>query len=254
MSTSQSAAARPPFLIACAVAVVAVIVTGCGTTGSPTPRSSTLPSGSGASSATPAATPSPSPTPQPTPYFTNPPDAELSALIPTELLGMKVTVPAPDQFAYTPGDIGEVYGDIGLRFRALQVAFVPRPHSLSLYAVRMEEPFVTTAELEPYLATAAQYVGINGLHRDPWELKTIGGRVTWVRPEDDATAAGTMIYTWATGPYVFLMIGIDDALNQAMFAALPGEAAATPTPRPSRSPAGSAGASPSSSASASTGG
>jgi hypothetical protein len=249
MSIPRSAAARPSFRTACALTVAALIAAGCGTTGSPTPRASTPPSASGAGSASPIASASPSPTPLPTPYYTNPPDAELSALIPTELLGMKVTVPAPDQFAYTPGDIGAVFGDIGLRFRALQVAFVPRPHSLSLYAMRMTEPFVTTAQLEPYLATAAQYVGINGLHRDPWKLETIGGRVVWTRPEDDATAAGTMIYTWASGPYVFLMIGIDDALNQAMLAALPGEAAPTPTPRPSRSPAGSGPATPSASAS-----
>ncbi|HSM38394.1 MAG TPA: hypothetical protein VK838_03610, partial [Candidatus Limnocylindrales bacterium] len=92
-------------------------------------------------------------------------------------------------------------------------------------------------ELEPYLETAGQYVGINGLVRDPWELKTIDGRVAWVRPEDNATVLGTMIYTWASGQYVFLMIGVDDAVNRAMFAALPGEAAPTPSPRPSRSPA-----------------
>ncbi len=42
-----------------------------------------------------------------------------------------------------------------------------------------------------------------------------------------------MIYTWATDGYVFLMIGTDDALNQAMLAALPGEPPPTPSPRPS---------------------
>ena len=33
---------------------------------------------------------------------------------------------------------------------------------------------------------------------------------------------------------IFLMIGVDDRVNRALFAALPGEAAPTPTPRPSR--------------------
>jgi hypothetical protein len=72
-----------------------------------------------------------------------------------------------------------------------------------------------------------------------------------VRPEDNATAAGTMIYTWAAEEFVFLMIGVDDAVNRALFAALPGEAAPTPTPRPSRSPRSTRSVAPSPSASAS---
>jgi hypothetical protein len=61
--------------------------------------------------------------------------------------------------------------------------------------------------------------------------------VTWERPEDNATAAGTHIYTWAADDYVFLLIGVDDQLNRALFAALPGEQAPAPTPRPSPSQA-----------------
>jgi len=76
-------------------------------------------------------------------------------------------------------------------------------------------------------------VGIAGLHREPWRYRRIDGRVTWERPEDNATVAGTHIYTWAADDYVFLLIGVDDQLNRAMFAALPGEQAPAETPRPS---------------------
>ena len=62
-----------------------------------------------------------------------------------------------------------------------------------------------------------------------------GGHLVWVRPEDNATAAGTMIYTWASGEYVFLLIGVDDAVNRAIVAALPGEPAPSPTPIPTGS-------------------
>lgn len=203
--------------------------------GSPPASGSSAPPASG----TPAPTPTPSPTPLPTPTYTNPADPALTALIPTEIAGVAVQVPPVGDFAYTPGDFGEAYGDLGLRFTSLQVAYVPRPRSLSLFAARVGPPAVTTAELEPYLPTAGRYVGINGLEREPWELKTIDGRVVWVRPEDNATVLGTMIYTWASDEYVFLMIGVDDTLNMAMFGALPGEAAPSPTPRPSRSPRGS---------------
>ena len=135
----------------------------------------------------------------------------------------------------TPGDIGEVYGDIGLRFIALQVAYVESPR-LSLYAMRLRPPFPPTRDLEPYLASAGQYVGIAGLHREPWKLQAVADRLVWVRPEDNATVAGTMIYTWAADEYVFLLIGVDDSLNRALLAALPGEPLPTPSPRPSGSP------------------
>lgn len=239
MPNRRLAGARAPIGVPALLLVVAVVLAACGGTPSASPRSSGGPSASGGTPASPAATPSPSPTPEPTPYYTNPPDADLAALIPATVGGQTVTIPSPADFSYTPGDIGEAYGDIGLRFRALQVAYVPRPHALSLFAMRVEGDPVTTEELEPYLAGAGQYVGIHALDRKPWELKQIAGRLAWVRPEDNATAAGTMIYTWATDGYVFLMIGTDDALNQAMFAALPAQPAPTPTPRPSRSPAAS---------------
>ena len=156
--------------------------------------------------------------------YTNPPDPELAALIPTRLRGVAVEVPATSEFAITPGDFASAYGDLGLQFKALQVAFVIDPR-LSLYAARVEQPLPTTRQLEPYLETAGRYVGIAGLHREPWRYRSIGGRATWERPEDNATAAGTHIYTWAADDYVFLLIGVDDQLNRAMFAALPGERA-----------------------------
>lgn len=239
MSTARHAAARPPFgPSTLAASVLAVVLAACGTTSSATPRPSIGPSTSAAPT-TPAPTASPVPTIAPTPSYTNPPDPALARLIPRKLLGVKIEIPDPDQFGITPGDIGQVYGDIGLRFRALQIAFVPRPQSLSLYAMAMDEPFATTADLEPHLGTAGQYVGISQPERKPWKLKRIDGRVVWVRPEDNATAAGTMVYTWATDGYVFLLIGIDDALNRAMFKALPGEDAPSPTPKPSQTPASS---------------
>lgn len=135
----------------------------------------------------------------------------------------------------TPGDVAPAYGVIGSRFRSLVVAYV-EPRKLSLYAMRLEGNRVTTAQLQPYLATAGQYVGIHGLHPEAWAMKTIGDHVVWVRPEDNATATGTMIYTWAADEYVFLMIGTDDRINRAMLAALPGEAPPKPTPSPSGSP------------------
>ena len=255
MQRSRRGGARPaaaqttarPARDALAVALTLLLATllgACGiSTASPSPAATVAASPTVA----PTATPSPTPTPLPSPQFTNPADPELSALIPTEIAGVEVQVPPVDEFSYTPGDFAEAYGDLGLRFTALQVAYVPRPRSLSLFAARVSPPAVRTADLEPYLATAGRYVGIDGLVRDAWELKTIDGGMVWVRPEDHATAANTMIYTWAAEDYVFLMIGVDDELNQAMFAALPGEAAPSPTPAPSRSPA-STGASPSQSA------
>lgn len=202
-----------------------------------------------ARASTPASpTASPSTTPAPTPVYTNPADPELAALIPDMVGAQLITKPAVDEFSITPGDIGEVYGEIGLRFVALQLAYVERPR-LSLYAMRMRAPFATTAELEPYLATAGEYVGIAGLHRDPWGLADVAGRLVWARPEDDATLAGTMVYTWAANGYVFLLIGVDDALNRGLVAALPGEPPPTPSPLPSRSPAPSGSAQPSATAS-----
>jgi hypothetical protein len=183
----------------------------------------------------------------PTPVYTNPADPELAALIAAHVGAQVISIPAVDEFSITPGDVGEAYGEIGLRFVALQLAYVERPR-LSLYAMRMRPPFVTTQQLEPYLATAGQYVGIAGLHREPWRLVEVADHLVWVRPEDNATVAGTMIYTWAADAYVFLLIGVDDGLNRGLLAALPGEPPPTPTPQPSRSPAASGSRAPSGSA------
>jgi hypothetical protein len=102
---------------------------------------------------------------------------------------------------------------------------------------------VATEDLEPHLPTAGRYVGIAGLHREPWTLGEAGGHQVWLRPEDNATATGTMIYTWSSGDLVFLLIGVDDTVNRAIVAALPGEPAPSPTPVPSGSMAPSPSAS-----------
>lgn len=251
MTPPRRAAARPPARFRAAarawLSVMAVIsLAACGVDSNrPSPvASGTVGSSALASPSVPATpSPTPSPTPLPTPQYTNPADAELAVLIPQQAGGATIQIPPVEEFAVTPGDFGEAYGELGLRFTALQLAYVEQPR-LSLYAARVAAPAVTTEELEPHLETAGRYVGIAGLVREPWELTVIDGRVAWVRPEDHATALGTMIYTWAADEYVFLMIGVDDALNRALFAALPGEAAPSPTPRPSRSPGASAAGSP----------
>jgi hypothetical protein len=107
--------------------------------------------------------------------------------------------------------------------------------------MRVNAPPVTTADLEPYLAGAAEYVGIAGLHREPWTLQPVAGRLVWVRPEDNATLPGTHVYTWAADDLVFLMIGTDEPQNMAMLAGLPGEVPPTPSPAPSTSGSPSAG-------------
>jgi len=229
MPMTRPDAARPSVGIVAAI-VVATVLTACSAT--PTPSPSPLPSPTGLATVVP--TQSPVPTPAPTPLFSNSPDLALVALIPIEVAGQTVVIPAITEFAITPGDIGAVYGEIGDRFRSVQLAFVQRPR-LSLYAMRVDPPFPATADLEPYLAEAGRYVGIAGLVRDAWTLEPTGDHLVWVRPEDDATAAGTFIYTWAADQYVFLLIGTDTAQNLAMLAALPGEAPPTPTPAPSGS-------------------
>ena len=243
MQTRPRAAARPSrrILAAPAAWLVSLLVAACGPAPSLSPITSAAVSAQGSPQASPSAqsTPTPAASALPTPVYTNPPDPGLARLIPKRLDGVDISVPPHDQFAYTPGDFGSAYGELGLRFTALQVAFVESPR-LSLYLARVSAPQPTTRSLEPYLATAGQYVGIAGLHREPWRYLRIGGRVAWVRPEDNATVAGTHIYTWAADEYVFLMIGVDDRLNRALFAALPGERAAAATPRPSTSPGPSA--------------
>jgi hypothetical protein len=197
----------------------------CSGSPSPTPSPSV---------AQPTPSPSPSPTPLPTPRFSNEADADLSALVPAEVNGLVVVQPPITEYGITPGDIGQAaFGELGARFQTLVIAFVRNPR-LGLYAMRVDGP-VTNTELEPHLATAGRYVGIAGLARDPWELATVAGREVWVRPSDGATLPGTRVYTWAVDDLVFLMIGVDDALNQALLAQLPGEPPATPSPAPSGS-------------------
>jgi hypothetical protein len=213
-------------------AVLLVAVSACGTApdASPTPSATTSPT----AAPTPAPTLPPTPTPAPTPRFTNVPDADLDALLPATAAGVPVVVPPREEYALTPGDVGLAYGEIGLRFSSLAIAYTEEPRS-TLYAVRVDGEPVTTEELEPHLATAGRYVGIAGLHRDPWELTEVSGRRVWVRGEDAATAAGTRIYTWASGEYVFLLIGVSDAVNAALIGALPGEEPPPAAPEPSGS-------------------
>jgi hypothetical protein len=211
----------------------ALLLAACGATD---PSISAAPSANTTPSATPSpvVTPVPTASPVPTPRFTNEPDPELAALIPTEAAGVPVIVAPFEEFALTPGDVGIAFGEIGVRFSSLAVAYVEQPRT-TLYAMRVDGEPVTTEDLEPHLPTAGRYVGIAGLDPAPWELSTAGGHVVWVRPEDNATALGTMIYTWASGEHVFLLIGVDDAVNRAIIEALPGEAAATPSPVPASS-------------------
>jgi hypothetical protein len=240
MTTSRLASLRPAGAASLALAA-AIALGAC----SDSPDPSVEPTAATANadpSATPAPTLEPTATPAPTPRFTNEPDMALADLIPTEANGVPVIVAPFEEFALTPGDIAIAYGDIGDRFASLVLAYVPQPRT-TLYAMRVDGEPVTTEDLEPHLATAGRYVGIAGLHREPWTLSEAGGHQVWMRPEDNATAAGTMIYTWSSGDLVFLLIGVDDAVNRAIVGALPGEPAPSPTPVPS----GSAAPSPSAS-------
>ena len=239
MTTSRLASLRPAGAASLALAA-AVALAACGT--DPAPSASVAepaPSGSAAASVAPTPSPTPSPTPEPTPRYTNEPDDELSGLIPSAADGVPIVVAPWDEFALTPGDIGAVYGDIGSRFSSVALAYVEQPRT-TLYAMRVEGEPVATEDLEPHLATAGRYVGISGLDPDPWEAAEAGGHRVWVRPEDNATAAGTMIYTWSSGEFVFLLIGVDDGVNRAIIEQLPGEAA---TPSGSADPSAGAEAS-----------
>ena len=210
-----------------------VLLSACTASPTPTPSQSAGP------------TPTATPTPAPTPLFSNAADPALIALIPTTVAGRTVKIPAGTDFSITPGDIGQVYGEIGARFKTVQIAYLSRPKLLSLYAMRVDPPFPDTAALEPYLAEAGRYVGIAGLHREPWALKTVVGHVVWMRGADNATLPGTHVYTWAAEGLVFLMIGVDEGQDTAMLAGLPGEAPPTPAPLPSPSGSGSHQPSPS---------
>jgi hypothetical protein len=234
MTSSRPASLRLRGALSLALGA-ALTLAACADETSPTPdptSASAVPS----PSSTPTRSPEPTPSPSPTPRFTNEPDDELAALIPDEVNGIPIVVAPFDEFALTPGDIGMAFGEIGNRFASLALAYVERPR-LTLYAVRVDGDPVATEDLEPHLATAGRYVGIAGLDPDPWESAVVGDSLVWTRPEDNATAAGTHLYTWSSGEFVFLLIGVDDALNRALVEALPGEPAqsATPTPSPSAS-------------------
>ena len=221
----------------------ALALTACSSAdSSPTPDSAS-PSAQPSVSATAPSTPEPTPTPSPTPRFTNEHDEDLAGLIPTAVGAVPVVVAPFDEFALTPGDIGAAYGEIGDRFASLVLAYVERPR-LTLYAMRVDGDPVAPADLEPHLATAGRYVGIAGLDPDPWVADVVAGNQVWTRPEDNATAAGTHLYTWSSGEYVFLLIGVDDAINRALVEQLPGEPAPSPTPTASAEPSTSTSASP----------
>jgi hypothetical protein len=243
MTTSRLCLLRPGPTAGLALAAV-MAISACSTaetTPQPTPPASVPET----PALTPAPTPTPSPTPAPTPRYTNEPDRELAALIPTRAAGATVVVAPFDEFALTPGDVAVAYGELGNRFSSLVLAYVVEPR-MTLYAMRVDGHEVRTRDLRPHLATAGRYVGIAGLDPDPWERARVGGMQVWVRPEDNATAAGTHIYTWSSGDIVFLLIGVDDTVNRAVIEQLPGEPTPTPRPEPSESP-GQPSASPSAS-------
>ena len=219
--------------------VLALGVAGC-SAAAPSPSPTAVAASASASATPPVPTPTPSPSPPPTPHFTNPADAGLAALFPSTVAGLPLVVAPTDEFALTPGDVGLAYGEIGLDFASLAIAYVEQPR-LTLYAVRTDGDPVSTEDLEPHLATAGRYLGIAGLDREPWELITVADRQVWTRPGDIATAAGTVLYTWSDGEFVFLLIGVDDAVNRALIAALPGEPPPPTTPDPSPDPSASGG-------------
>ncbi len=217
---------------ATAAAIVLLVSAACSADSTPSdaaPTTSTAPT----PRPTPAPTPEPTPTPDPTPRFTNAPDPELAALFPASVNGVTLVVAPIESFALTPGDVGLAYGELGVRFETLAIAYSEQPR-LTLYAVRVAGA-VTTEDLEPYLATAGRYVGIAGLDRESWELTEAGGHRVWTRSGDRATAAGTVIYTWAGGEFVFLVIGVNDTVMRGLIAALPGEPFPTIQPVPSGS-------------------
>jgi len=235
MTTSRLASLRPAGAAGLALVAVVALLSCSTPQATPEPTVSALPT----PTETPAPTPSPSPTPEPTPRYANEADPDLAALIPTQAGGAVVVVAPFDEVGLTPGDVAVAFGEIGNRFSSLVLAYVEEPR-MTLYAMRVDGPEVTTEDLEPYLATAGRYVGIAGLDPEPWESAVVAGTQVWVRPEDTATAAGTHIYTWSSADVVFLLIGVDDTVNQAVIEQLPGEPAPTPTPVPSRSPSPSA--------------
>ena len=209
-----------------AAALLGILLAACGTVVDPS--ASVAP-------ATPIPTPRPTATPAPTPLFSNPHDAALRALIPAEAGGATIHLAADGSFALTPGDIGQAaFGDLGNRFSSLAIAYSVDPR-LTLYAMRVDGRPAVTANLEPQLPLAGQFVGNASLDLASWHLKEVGGHLVWTRPGDNATRQGSQIYTWSSGEYVFLMIGVNEEVNVALISALPGERAPTPSPTPDSS-------------------
>jgi hypothetical protein len=233
MTTSPSSLLRP--VAAAVLALAAVTALSACSTSETTPQPTPSSDAPATPALTSAPTPTPSPTPAPTPRYANEPDRELAGLIPTSAAGATIVVAPFDEFALTPGDVAVAYGEIGNRFASLVLAYVEEPRT-TLYAMRVDGPEVRTRDLRPHLATAGRYVGIAGLDPDPWERARVAGNQVWVRPEDNATAAGTHIYTWSSGDIVFLLIGVDDTVNRAIIEQLPGEPLPTPSPDPTGSP------------------
>lgn len=214
------AARRTPWHAASALlTAVAIVLTACSTPSIEPSEAAPTPSASPVASQTPVPPPEPTRSPLPTPTYTNLPDPELAALIPDAIGGVPVV--KPDSIALTPGDVGEVYGRVGARFRSLVIGFTEQPR-LSVFAMRVDGPWASTRRLRPYLAEVGRYLGIAELDPAAWSLVTLGDREVWTRGSDEATLPGTTLYTWASRDLVFLMIGTDEAHNAAMLAALPG--------------------------------
>ncbi len=219
-----------------ATILIPLLLVACASDATPS-RSAPLPSASGdAPASTPTSTPTP--TPRPTPDYTNTPDPTLSALIPDTLGSAPVYKPDPTSYGVSPGDVAQPFGEVGLRFRSLVIAYVVSPR-LSLYAMRVDGPPVDTGDLRPYLAAAGRYIGVSGLQPDAWKAAVVNGNRVWTRGEDEATLPKTTFYCWSAGQYVFLMTGSSDATNRAMVSALPGQPAPTPVPTPSSIGSGS---------------
>ena len=248
MPTSRRAPPRSQSAVGLAALAMVITLAAC-TTAEPVRSPGVSPAETASPTPSPSLAPSPTPTPIPTPRYTNEPDPALDAVIPRSAAGATVVVVPPDQYGLTPGDVGEQFGEIGRYFQSLLIGYVEQPRA-TLYAMHVEGRDVTTADLRPHLAAIGEYVGISGLHPEAWHSAVLPGHVVWVRPEDDATFAGTMIYTWAAEEYVFLLIGVDDRVNRAIVAALPGEPPPTPSLVPSRSPLASPSVSASPSAAA----
>lgn len=214
---------RPRRWVALLMAGLACLIVACESLGIGVPTPTPTPSPSPTVDPTPVPTPRPTPTPTTTPTYTNVPDPELVALVPESVGGSAVEIPG--EISLTPGDVGSVYGEHGRRFRSLVVAFTDEPR-LTLFAMRVDDPPVTTQQLEPQLPEIGQYLGISELDAEAWTLAEVAGRDVWMRGEDEATSPGTQIYTWADDDLVFLLIGTDEAHNVAMITALPGAAPA----------------------------